>query len=290
MTFAYKRKKRLLSLRASKKLCGSVKTNWRIWLFGAVFISAAAGVAYAVFFSGFFSVKEIGIKNDNPALSSRIRTAAEEFLNRKIFGFFPGNNILAVNSEALGGYISDNIPQISDISVKKTLEGKIEIFAEERKPSAIWCRILGQESFDIGTSTTPERKNPLQADQCYFSDEQGFLFREAPEISGTLLPTFYGRDSGLKSRAVASSSIVFAAQFRKELKNEVEISAFWDGETAQQELIALTGEGWPIYLNQQRSASAQAKIVKALLSQELKNQRNTLNYIDLRVANRVYYK
>ena len=55
------------------------------------------------------------------------------------------------------------------------------------------------------------------------------------------------------------------------------------------EAVALIDEGWLVYFDINRPTSEQVKILAVLLKEELKNREN-LQYIDLRIDGRVYYK
>ena len=57
-----------------------------------------------------------------------------------------------------------------------------------------------------------------------------------------------------------------------------------------QDLTVFVDGGWVIYFNMDRPLPTQIKILRALLSGDLKDKIAELKYIDLRVAGRVYYK
>jgi hypothetical protein len=56
------------------------------------------------------------------------------------------------------------------------------------------------------------------------------------------------------------------------------------------DLEILTPEGWLIYLDITHPADIQIDALKRVLQEEIKENRSRLEYIDLRVPNRAYYK
>ena len=115
-----------------------------------------------------------------------------------------------------------------------------------------------------------------------------------PEISGTILSTFYDqteREINLGSTASASSTIEFASLIQNAMKeNGISFQGFLINNINNPDMIALTSEGWQIYFDLNRSAQAPLKVLKTLLEGNLAEKRAFLKYIDLRTANRVYYK
>jgi hypothetical protein len=71
---------------------------------------------------------------------------------------------------------------------------------------------------------------------------------------------------------------------------EIDLPGFILNDDINQELKAFTSEGWLIYFDMTRSALTQARVLEVLLKDEIKDKRAILQYVDLRVADRVYYK
>lgn len=269
------------------------KINWRAWILGGLFILLLAGAAWLILFSGFFTVKTVKAVGDETSWGSRVEQVIGGYLAGKFFKVVPRNNLILLRTKTLKQKIEEDIPDVSDVYIKKFMNGKIEILAKERNRAAIWCRIVSVDPLKIqATSTLAVSKEALdQSKECFFSDEAGFLFREAPEISGTSLPTFYGTEGDIKAQPLASSSIVFATDFKREAKEGgLEITGFFGGDNSETLVLGITEQGWSVYLDQKRSARNQAKVIEALLENELKGKTQALQYIDLRIANRVYYK
>jgi hypothetical protein len=57
-----------------------------------------------------------------------------------------------------------------------------------------------------------------------------------------------------------------------------------------EELIAHTSGGWEIYFNPSDSLDAQLNALEKVLEDQIKGSYLNLEYIDLRIEGRVYYK
>ena len=79
----------------------------------------------------------------------------------------------------------------------------------------------------------------------------------------------------LKSKALAQNNITL--RYFSFLNNHGDISA----ETTQ---------GFKIFFNSQIVPAEQIKVLGGILDKEIKDQTSNLDYIDLRVENRAYYK
>lgn len=280
------------------------KLSWKPWLWGGFFILLLAGAVYLFVFSPVFKIEEIKISGNNLISTEQIQAVAENVLEQKILKIIPRDTVLVLVDNKIGQEIFNNFPEIASVEVKMAQIDELDILVSERKTAAIVCQIIAvlvpsptpsPPSMTPSVSPLPtqaQEKLP-ESEECFFVDEGGVAYREAPKISGTILPTFYRQNMELRRRTevIQPSTIQFAAQLKKELReSNVDLTGFVLEDEISQELKAFTGEGWLIYFDMNRSAFTQAKVLEALLKEEIKDKRATLQYVDLRVANRVYYK
>jgi len=310
MQFAHTRKKRLPVFDASKKVARKLKLGWRTYLWGAFFIVLIASLVYLSFWSPFFKIKKINVTGDNFNDQVKVEATVKDILNQKIWHFVPGDSFFIASEQAIKDTIKKTFPEMENVSVHRNIMRGLEISLTGRQSAAIWCQaqkiapvastspavasLLVTEN--IGT-TSPEEIASWQLPEvkkCFFVDKDSFVFSEAPEISGTILPTFYDqteREINLGSIASASSTIEFADFIQKTMKESgVGFQGFLISNINNPDIIALTSEGWQIYFDLNRSAQAPLKVLDTLLKGDLAEKRASLKYIDLRTANRVYYK
>jgi hypothetical protein len=277
------------------------KINWKPWFWGGFFILFLAGTIYFFVFSPVFKIMEIGISGNNLISSNQIQAVAKNVLQRKFLNIIPRDTVFALMNVEIRQELFNEFPEIATVEIKMEKIGSLSIAVSERKTAAIVCKILVIASLSptptlsvLATSTSAAASEAFpESEGCFFVDEGGLAYRESPEISGTILPTFYSQDVQLRprSQALDPSAIEFATQIKKKLREiGVDLPGFILNDEINQELKAFTSEGWLIYFDLTRSALTQARVLEILLKDEIKDKRATLQYVDLRVADRVYYK
>ncbi|KKT24963.1 MAG: hypothetical protein UW11_C0037G0006 [Parcubacteria group bacterium GW2011_GWA2_43_9b] len=258
--FAYRKKKRSTIFAISAKPCRKkIVINWRAYFLGAA------------------------------------QETVNRFFNEKIWKIFPQNNWLVFFGRDLSDQLLLAYPEAKNVSISKDIIKGIKIIITGRSPAAIWCDSLAipvSESIDA-TSTQAVVALP-QSEKCFFTDDEGLLYHEAPEIFGTGLPTFFDSyQQGLLpgNQAIASPTILFASQLKKQLREiGIDLPGFMTGASDSTDLFAFTDESWVVYFNMARPLQSQVKVLGALLNGEIKDKRVGLKYIDLRLAGKVYYK
>jgi len=309
MQFARKRKKRLPVFGASKKVARKLKLGWRTYLWGAFFVILFSGLIYLSFWSPFLKNKKINIVGDNFSDQAKVEAVVKDILNQNILSFVPGDSFFIISTQAIKEKIEKVFPEVENVLVRKSILNGLGISLAGRQAAAIWCQ--GQKQPEIASSspsvissltenssTTLSEEVALwqlpEVKKCFFIDKNSFIFREVSEISGTILPTFYDqteREISLGTTACASSTIEFTALIQGVMKESgVIFQGFLINNVNNPDLIALTSEGWQIYFDLNRSAQAPMKVLETLLRGDLSEKRTSLKYIDLRTANRVYYK
>lgn len=263
------------------------------------------GLVYLAAISPVFKIKEIAVSGNKILETGQIQAVVQNYLSAKIFKIIPQDRLLILASGNLKNKILANFPEIESVQIIKIPPAKLELTIKERKTAAVWCQTK------IIPSPTPETSKPAvsaptsspvikeknvlpESEKCFFMDEGGIIYREAPEMSGSFLPIFYNQSSqvyNLKDQVSASSTIGFALLAKKELRQaEIDLIGFLIKEKGSPDLVALTDEGWLIYFDSSRSAVRQINVLESLLNEEIKEKRENLEYVDLRIANRVYYK
>lgn len=267
-----------------------------MWTTGIILL--AGGLVYFFVWSPVFKIKAIEINGINFVPEEQVRQKTQDFLQRKILKFIPQDSVFVFPVDNFKKSLLTDWPAIESVQVKSFPPEKLEISLVERVMVAVWCQSkaapVEEQPIATSSSATSGRVILPQSEQCFFVDKDGVIFREAPEISGTLLATFYGQPGqsiALAGQAVSSSTIQFADQIKKQAREmNIDILGFLLGKQGSTDLIVVTQEGWAIYLSEERSPAVQLKVLQTLLDNEIKGKRNALNYVDLRTANRVYYR
>ncbi|MDP3901208.1 MAG: FtsQ-type POTRA domain-containing protein [bacterium] len=237
------------------------------WMFILALI-VACFVAYALFFSAFFRVQEIRVLGAETLSADALR---EKVVFRDI-PFVPSTNILLFDGEATVKGIEETFPKVREVRVRRIFPSTIKIQAVERRESLVWCQ-----------------------SQCFAVDETGIAFEER-EGPGALTAYKEGGEAELRQRVLSPESISLVLQFSESIEGVPEVREA--GITlpsfkvlSEETVIALTSEGWEIYLSLQEDAAWQTAKFGAVFQRELTaERRKALEYVDVRFGDQAYVK
>lgn len=230
-------------------------------------------LSYTLFFSPIFKIKEIKVSGNRAISNEEIRDSLDKFLKKKILIFFNKNNIFLAIEDGVEKVIFKDFPRVLSIKINKDIFKKtIDLKIVERKEAGIFCK-----------------------KECYYIDEDGVIFEEAPQTSGTLILVIRDNSEG---EAEMGKSIVekkFMAELidlRSYLSSQLNLKVldFTIESDDSGDLKINTNEGWYILFNRARDLKVQTEALKLVLEEKIKEGRKGLEYIDLRIENRAYYK
>ena len=225
------------------------------------------------FRTGLFRAKSVEVTGNREISSADIMTVLEAQV-------FEGNSV----KYALGfrNYLiwPDNIkdpgkflPQIKSINIKKHYWGKkIEARVVERSPYGTWC--AGSE-----------------APECFWFDEDGYIFKRGLPSEGNIIKSV----NDLSGRKLGLGNTVLENNFFSNLKGAFEIleksgigvRAIELKDLALEEVVAKTTEGPLVYFSLRFSSANSADLLGTLGEGKSFSK---LQYVDLRIPNRAYYK
>lgn len=276
-------KKRLLKHRFL-----AIKTYFTKFLFfAAVFASV-----YLFFFTSTFNVKNITISGNKAIDESAIRETADAIAGKKIMGIF-NNNILLVKTSEIEDAIKNKFGGVSGISVEKKFSRTLEINITEKPIDISWCnRIKIERVSESGKKS--ETNAPLETAQCYFSDEENIIYAKVPDgLLADSVKVF--RDDLININAKAGDKALTA--FVRELtinfnrKIGLTLDYLYLPPLASKEIHLVTTDGWKIYFDLNRNINDQLWVLSSVLKSKIPDSdKKNLDYIDLRVTDRVNYK
>jgi len=229
-------------------------------------------LAYILLFSPLFKIQAVEIFGNR-------EVETEEIKNNFNYG-----NIFLNTEEKIKNDLIKKIPKISDLEIKKDLiKRTIKLEIQERKEIGIVCQISEQRT-----------GNNEQFEECFYIDGQGIIFEEAPQTSGSLIlliKDYSQRDYYLGKKVFEEGLINFISETREGLSSEIglRVLEFEILFYPTNELKVVTSEGWYILFDLERHFKNQLLGLKTALEEKIQN-RETLEYVDLRIENRIYYK
>lgn len=245
-----------------------IKRKVIFWFLIAVII--LGGVGYLAVFSNAFSIENIAIDGaniivDKTALEGSVKSA----ISTRTWGFLPlQNNTLFIQTALLAEKLTRDFPAAKSISVDRKFMHALNIKVAERKPLGIWC--FGEK--------------------CSYFDSDGFTWGEPPKSSGFLLLRI--QDTRERTENSLSKEILNGIALASKGINElgIPVKEFKISQTAITDLAVSTGKGYTIYFDLDGDVKTQLETLKIFLEKKSAESSFAPQYLDLRIAGRVYYK
>jgi len=239
------------------------------FILSIIFIAGFYFLLYSNFFKATIEIKGNAISSSELLKNHLIAQMLQKRKWRSIVG---AENILFWLGETKP-LVVENMPAVKAVNIKVDFfQKKVFIEAKEREIVGTFC--------DSNSS------------YCYFFDEEGVLFFEAPQTEGNLILKIIDKNNrhlflgqkALKNPQWLKNILMVWDIFQK---SDVEpISIILDDLNLRQWEID-TFSGPKFYFSLDNLPSNLAQILKGLAG---RLEFNTLQYIDFRIPNRVYYK
>lgn len=238
-------------------------------------------------FSPIFQIKKIEIKGTKTVAVSEIKEIIERNLSEKKWLFVSQRNIFLAPSKKMENDILAKFPEIKNVFVAKKLPDILIAEIEEREEIGIWC-----ERKKIIQKLEDEEEETI-IEKCFYIDSEAVLFRQAPSMSGGLVLKIFDQkkqNTRIGEQPVAPEIINFIQQVKSGLDKLLELKILDFEVVSEGDLRASTSQGWRIEFNPFYPAETQTETLKAVLENKIRENRPSLEYIDLRTEGRVYYK
>lgn len=229
----------------------------------------------------YININNIQITGNKVIETKMIENVIKEKITGNYLWFFPKTNFLLYPRGEIKRELADKFKRLKDISLNVQNFKTLDISLTERTALYTYCGITPPETYD-------------NSQKCYFVDNGGYIFDEAPYFSGEVYLKFYGK----------TDPYFFQPNFDKLilLKNNLEkiglkpvIFYLEDNGDLKIYLSSPSQLGPEIILKadanfDQIIENLQSVLTTEPLKTEFKTKYSSLLYIDLRFGNKVYYK
>lgn len=228
---------------------------------------------WLLFFTNIFEVQAVTIvdaREDTQRL-------AKEIIEERIADLPLGRNIFFVDSESLETEILTRLPQVRTVHVTRKLPGTIKAIIQEKDPSLLL----------------------LSTGDYFFVDAAGVVYEEArlETLPGVVLPTVKNDDResrvAIGVAAVDEPFVAFVLDLQDLLPDRIgwHVAEIHIPSLAAREVHVTLDNNWRLLFDVTRGAAGQIEVLKILLDESIEpEEREVLQYVDLRIPNRVYYK
>ncbi len=234
---------------------------------------------YILLFSPYLDVDAISVEGNQDISNREIEDRVMESIEGKYFNFFPKKNFFFVNEKNINAALKSNFDQLEVASIEKRFPGTISIRVTERKPELVWC----------------------SGGVCYFVDKDGLAYGGATgtdeELRGNGFLTVVDDSAvpvDLGKTKINPDYIGFIEAANGMLRNDLKLDlteSFHTAGIASGEISVKNGEGWTVKLGSEFSIEDAKKVIQTLFEKELNEEvRKNLDYLDLRIKNKIYYK
>lgn len=209
-----------------------------------------------------------------------ILDAVEPFLHKKSLFLFPSNNFFFVPTSQIEKEITADFKRIGKVSVSRGFPSSLAVRVEEKKAVLLFC---GNEG-------------------CVWVDEEGVAYNkssyaEALADSGNVVIVKDNSNSDLVAGKLVTSPdyVDFANKLWHAFPDKIskELSYLSTPLPSAEEIRANTKEGFLVYFDTTVELERSLSLLQRVVEQELKEKEGgtaCLDYIDLRIMDRVFYK
>jgi hypothetical protein len=233
------------------------------------------------------AITDVRVYGAGPDISPRISSAAFMAISGSYAGLFSKSNAFIYPKGAIAAAAKHSSPRIADVIVKRDGLHSLTIAVSEKAPSAITCSGL-PDFDDSGTLVKDEAKR----DDCFFTDESGYIFMRASGSDLTSYTIYYVPalpDDPTGLQATSTEKFKALQDFLKGVKaNGMEPQGLLIKEGGEYEMYISNHGGTAIvYFNDAASLEKELANLSAFWG---KNKRSSFEYIDVRYGSNVFYR
>lgn len=251
-------------------------SRFLFWFLLAVFLGICT---YLLFFSPFLAVDKIFVEGNKDISGVDIRNSIEKDIGENFFFFLPKNNFFLLNEKHIGSAIKKVSKRLEIESVEKKFPESLSVRLVERKTELVWC----------------------SGGVCYFVDAEGLAYETATENEESLRFDKFiviVDDSAVpvdvEKTKINQDYIRFIESADEIIKNDLGFLAEESYHTpgiASGEISRRLNEGWILRISKDMPIEETKKIIQTIFEKELNEEaRKNLDYLDLRIKNKIYYK
>lgn len=237
-------------------------------LLAAIVLVPGGILAWLIFSTDTFIVQSVTIVDAREDTEEEMRARTQELI---------GKRILFLQTERIAHVIEREIPQIRNIHITRKLPGTVKIVVQEKEPSLL---LLSGKTY-------------------YFVDQEGIPYEQArlDILPGIALPTVKNSDQTtqvkLGAPALSRDFISFVLQAEQHVSDVLgaHVAELRIPSLATREVHVRLDNNLFIRFDTTRPFESQLSVLRRLLEHTISREDlPNVEYIDLRIQNRVYYK
>ncbi len=253
-------------------------------------------------------IEVLGAVKIDPAV---LREGVLHALSGSYIHFIPRSSYVLTQRDAVAARLKATFPKIATITVRKDFPDTLRIEIKERDFWGVYCALPPKDisappedstAVDVHPDTDATASiraatrfpPPDSPEACVLIDGTGFAYEAAPVSTGAVLQKIYSDHT-----AASIGTEVVPPHLMDFIRRALTASEGATGSIATHwyvladypgEIRLRVSDGFAIYFNTDDNLAATFTALQTVLTEEIKNRRNQLDYIDLRFGNKVFYK
>ena len=251
-------------------------------------------IAFSAIFAGLVFVSrldklnifEIEVIGNKVVETELIKEVVKNNLEGYYLWFLPKSNFLLLPKNKIKNELTVRFKRLKDISFDLGNTGVLSVSFSEREGKYIWCG-----------ENLPEAGAKSEESSCYFVDESGYVFDQAPYFSGEVYFKFFGPVSDSYFSPDLFEKIIVLKENLSNMgmkptslyiKNDGDMEIYLSSNKMPPDAPKIIFKD--TFEAEKLSENLQAALATEPLQSDFKNKYSSLLYIDLRYGNKVYYK
>jgi len=233
---------------------------------------------YTLFFSPFLEITAINISGNKSIKEELILEKINPQISGKYLNYINKDNLLLIRTGKIKKDILESFKIIRSVETKRKFPSGLEVQIFEREPKLVFCG----------------------AGECFILDENEEAYdryalnEEGGKNNFIVLTDESAKKINLGDFVLEKNYMEYILEIRDKLKEKTDLEIennFMTPSLISKDIRVKTKEGWEIYFNQDISLEKEGEMLKAILDKKVeKDQRADLEYVDLRIDNKVFYK
>lgn len=253
------------------------------FLFWVLFLVFLGVCGYLILFSPFLEVESVSVEGNNEISSEQIIEKVDGTLEGKYLRYISRRNFFLVRKNAINSELKNSFNRLEVSSIEKKFPRSILIRVKERQPELVWC----------------------SGGVCYLADKSGLIYSGANATDEEVNKARFlvaiddnARPVEIGKTSLGENFIQYLKEIDAILADDLGFSIDGNYHTpalASQEILVKIrkdeGEGWTLKLSSLVSPGETKKIIQTVFDKDLdEEKRKNLDYLDLRIKGKVYYK
>ncbi len=261
--------------------------------YGVIFLGSLC-LFFFIFFSRTFIIEYVDIQSVNAIDASSVRAVVFEQMEEGRFFFFPQKNIFIFSKKQLEKTLNEKF-FIHSLAIKKKIPHTLSLSMDAKAFRLIWLN--NEAAFDVDSEGNLFRVieggtasfSRIRTHGPFVRDSQAS--KEADMMAG--VPIVYDetlQKSVIGTKVLSRDAVLFIQDAYALFVSSGYKPRYVITRTGDPTVQIIMEEGWRVLLSILEPVRPQYDHVQTVMAHTIKNNRSSLNYIDARFDNRVYYK